>query len=344
MMLSRMRRVTRSGIIWLRPYYYRLHGPIARVTRRKSYIVETFAGADPCHGSDSAAVFCHYDRRGVVHDYVCHYLKALCAANFRVYFVSNAPVLPQKSISALKPLCAKIIHRRNVGYDFGAYKEGVLSIPDRRGLARLLITNDSVYGPLQPLEQCLSVMSPDDADVWGLTDSYEMRYHLQSYFLLFHRAALQHAAFEKFWKDMPFVGAKWWVIYFGEVGLTQQLTRADLRIRCAFPYEAVVRKFRSMLRDTRALTREDTPASHRNYLQNLLNAADAAIPLNSTHFFWEVLIGRMGCPFIKRDLLESNPANIMGVSEWRDLVNAKSDYDVELIERHQKLRLRNRSI
>ena len=343
-MLRRLWRALRSVFWWLRPRYYGLHGRIARVVRSRSYITDTILGSDPCHGSDSAAVFCHYDARGVVHDYVRHYLERLCDAHFRIFLVSNAPRLSPEAIAILTPFCAKIIHRRNVGYDFGAYKEGILSIPALEELARLLITNDSVYGPLQPLEDCLSAMSPDKADVWGLTDSYEFRYHLQSYFLLFHRAALQHESFERFWKDLPFVSAKWWVIYYGEVALTQGLARAGLRVQSPLAYDAVVSTFRAMLRETRALTRDDIRSEHRTFLQNLLNTADAGIPLNPTHFFWEVLIGRMRCPFIKRDLLEANPAHILGVSEWRELIQANSTYDIDLIARHQKLRVKNRSI
>ena len=343
-MLRRLWKALRFGFWWLRPRYYALYGYIARIAHRRSYITDNFAGADPCRGSDSAAVFCHYDPQGVVHDYVRHYLERLREANLRIYLVSNAPRLGPEAIAALTPLCAKIIHRRNFGHDFGAYKEGILSIPDRRQLARLLVTNDSVYGPLQPLQDILSAMSPDEGDVWGMTDSYEIRYHLQSYFLLFHRAALQHESFERFWKELPFVSAKWWVIFYGEVALTQRLARAGLRIKSMLPYEAVVGTFRAMLRGSRALTRDDVRPDHRAYLQRLLDTTDAGIPLNPTHFFWEVLIGRMHSPFIKRDLLEANPAQILGVSEWRELVKAHSTYDIDLIVRHQKLRLKNRSI
>jgi len=343
-MMITLLKALRSGFWWLRPRFYGLYGRIASIVRHQSYIIDTIVGTDPCRGSDSAAVFCHYDPDGVVHDYVVCYLERLCEANFRIFLVSNAPYLNPEAIAALTPLCAKIIRRRNVGYDFGAYKEAILSIPDRGDLARLLVTNDSVYGPLQPLETCLSAMSPDKADVWGLTDSYGIRYHLQSYFLLFHRAALRHESFARFWKELPFVSAKWWAIYYGEVALTQRLACADLRVKSLLPYEAVVSMFRALLRQSNALTRADIPAKHKEYLENLLNAGDGGIPLNPMHFFWEVLIGRMGCAFIKRDLLETNPAQILGVSEWRELIKANSAYDLDLIIRHQKLRLKNRSI
>lgn len=324
--------------------YYPLHGAMARIVRRQNYIIDTFEGDDPCRGSSSAAVFCHYDRRGALHDYVEHYLKCLRDAGFRIYFVSNSPQLAPEAIRRLTPLCSKIMRRDNIGYDFGAYKEAILAIPDRRELARLLVVNDSIYGPFSPLESHLEAMGPDRADVWGLTDSFEIRYHLQSYFLLFHAHAIRHEAFERFWKELPFVSLKGWIIHHAEVALTQRLAAAGLRIKSKYAYEDITANFATRLRNTRALVREDIHPDHRAHMNALLNAIDAGIPLNPTHFFWEVLIGHMGYPFIKRDLLEMNPAHILGVSRWRELVRANSDYDLELIERHQKLRLRNRSL
>jgi lipopolysaccharide biosynthesis protein len=324
--------------------YYPLHGALIKRTRRSSYVAERIDGCDPCRASGSAAVFCHYDRYGSVHDYVVYYLKCLGAAGFRIYFVSNAPYLKKEAVARLAPLCAKIIRRVNVGHDFGAYKEGILEIPDRQKLRRLLIANDSVYGPLHPIDSVLDAMPPDAADVWGLTDSFEVKYHVQSYFVLFHRAALQHDAFDAFWEQLPFVSLRGWVIHQAEVGLTQKLVAKGVMVRSLCPYEHVTRKFWEILRDTRALTRDDVRPEHRVHLQNLLNAVEAGIPLNPTHFFWEILIGHLRYPFIKRDLLEHNPAAIAGVSHWRELVQSHSSYDVDLIASHQKLRLKDRSL
>jgi lipopolysaccharide biosynthesis protein len=280
----------------------------------------------------------------MVHDYVEFYLKCLRDAGFRIYFVTNAPYLNEEALGRVIPLCSKVIRRTNFGHDFGAYKEGILAIPDRQELARLLIANDSVYGPLKPIELSLDAMTPEHADVWALTDSFEIKYHLQSYFILFHRAALQSVEFERFWKQLPFVGLKGWVIHQAEVGLSQRLLAAGIRLKARFPYEEVTQKFWQILRDSRAFSREDVRLEHREHLRYLLNAVEAGIPLNPTHFFWEVLIGHMGLPFIKRDLLEHNPAHVAGVSHWRELIQANSPYDLDLISRHQKLRLKDRSI
>jgi hypothetical protein len=144
---------------------------------------------------------------------------------------------------------------------------------------------------------------------------------------------------------MPFISSRGWVIHCVETRLTQLLLAAGLRVKALYPYEVVTETFRKMLEKSRALVRKDMPPHHQASLQNLLNAVEAGVPLNPTHFFWEVLIGHMGFPYLKRDLLEINPVGLPGVWRWRDLIRMNSAaYDVEMIACHQKLRLKNRSI
>ena len=51
----------------------------------------------------------------------------------------------------------------------------------------LVIANDSVYGPFGPLGPLLSRMDFGAADAWGMTETWQIRYHLQSYFVAFGR-------------------------------------------------------------------------------------------------------------------------------------------------------------
>src|SRR5262249_12637577 len=148
-----------------------------------SHVKETAPGADPVKSSPDHAVYVHYDRHGVVHDYVIEQLRQLAVANFRITFVSNAPKLNKDGLSAVLPHCRLAIIRRNVGFDFGAYKDGITSIGDIVACDRLLLMNDSVYGPFWPISEFLDKADPANADFWGITDSWDTHYHVQSYFL-----------------------------------------------------------------------------------------------------------------------------------------------------------------
>ena len=70
-------------------------------------------------------VFVHFDARGVVRPHTRAYLLALREAGFGIIFVTNSGVLAPDSRQWLGEHCAQILIRRNRGYDFGAYRDGI---------------------------------------------------------------------------------------------------------------------------------------------------------------------------------------------------------------------------
>ena len=181
-----------------------------------------------------------------------------------------------------------------------------------------------------------------------MTESYDKRYHLQSYFVLYHERALSAPAFRAFWADLPYVDSRGWLIHLGEVALTQSLIRAGLRVRALFPYAAIIDVVREDLaaspssRDDAALP--DGAGLRRQFRARIAHDLDAGKPLNPTHFFWDLLIEKMGFPFLKRDLLLRNRAELPALSSWRHLVGRVSRYDVQQIERDLQGSLRNRIV
>ena len=190
------------------------------------------------------ALFIHFDRGGAVRPHVLQYLAALRETGLSVVFVTNSGRLRPEAVTAVRALSDCVIVRRNVGYDFGAMREGI----ERVGLPRpdteaVLLVNDSVYGPLQPIGPVVERLNFDTADLWGLTESWQTRYHLQSYFVAFGRAALTSPAWPAFWRSVRPVTSKWWVILKYEVGLTQQFLRLGLRARALWQYEDLFGKW-----------------------------------------------------------------------------------------------------
>ena len=92
------------------------------------------------------------------------------------------------------------------------------------------------------------------------------------------------------------------------------------------------------------LNRQDLGEERRRYLELLCAAIARGTPLNATHVFWDYLIGELGCPFLKRDLLLRNPMGLPFVSQWRLLLERASDYDTDLIIQDLESALRHRSI
>src|SRR4029450_12876398 len=60
-------------------------------TRRPaSYVRQRWPGALDLERATRIAVFVHFDRQGMVHDFVLHYLAEIARAGFTTVFVSNA--------------------------------------------------------------------------------------------------------------------------------------------------------------------------------------------------------------------------------------------------------------
>lgn len=335
----------RIGLVWLMARLKLLGGYLsygASFFRKTSYIRERWEGRRPLADARRVVVFVHFDRQGVVHDFVQHYLRQLHDLGFAIVFVSNSPRLQQ--VERLQELCALVIRRDNVGYDFGAYKEGIAAIPDLPALDMLLLANDSVYGPLYHLASLLDRMEAQDADVWGASDSWEHFFHLQSYFLLFHRKALAAPAFKAFWDKLRYVQSKTWIVRKYEIGLTRVLRRAGLHCRAAFPYRQAAAALVEAVVEGNVTGDALQDPVRKRFIQQVFHTINSGVPLNGTHFFWDYLIAQMEFPFIKRDLLQKNPARIPLLNYWERVVKTSTDYDTDLILRHLEMSLKNRSV
>jgi lipopolysaccharide biosynthesis protein len=302
----------------------------ARLTRGGPYVRDRVEGEDPLRDSPHAAVYVHFDRDGFVHDYVLHQLCELVGAGYRVTFVSNSTDLAAESRARVLPFCKELIWRFNTGYDFGAYKDGIASITDLDRLDSLILMNDSVYGPFWNLQDTLAKIDGLATDCWGITDSFEYRYHIQTFFMVFLSNALKSTAFKGFWSELPYVDHRMWVIRNAEVRLTQALQDAHLKTSVLAPYRAVAATARERLARLVGAPPAAEQAAFARFSAQIMK--DGVV--NPTQFFWDVLITDYACPFIKRDLLTSNPNGVPCTSRWQELIATRSSYDVGMISRH----------
>lgn len=324
----------------------------APILPRRTTVKASLPGHLPLDGARKVAVFNHYDQRGIVHDYVVYFVAKLAEAGYAVIFASNCPKLSAKETGKVLPHVAWVLKRRNIGWDFGAFKDAIALIPDPGALDQLLITNDSIYGPLQDLAEVVRQADPAQAGIWGLTDSWDRHFHLQSYFLIFHHAALKHPSFLKFWKKVRYYRRKRWVIRDYEIGMTRFFLRAGIQCRALLPYRSVVSEISKPLNEAldRSKQQDAVVDNHGNsqgqilpYLRQLQKAINQGRPLNQTHYFWDYLVARKASPFIKRDLLQRNPVGIPCVQRWEEVIRASSpSYDTSLILHHLQLSMRNR--
>jgi lipopolysaccharide biosynthesis protein len=311
---------------------------------RSHYVRQQWPGDIDLQTATRVAIFSHFDRHGTVPEFVHFYLQEIAKAGYTLIFVTSAPTLRPADLARLTPLSGLILRRKNVGLDFGNFKDAIARIPDLSRLDSLLLANDSVYGPFHPLAPLIERMDLTAGDVWSITDNWTWRFHLQTYFVLFGRRALESEAFRRFWRRVRYAQAKTAVIMWCEFGLTRSMIRGGLRCRALFPHRAVALAMTEAHHSAKGRGKDRLDPRRKRFSAMVADAIEEGLPLNLTHFLWDFLIAEMGCPFVKRDLLQRNPVRVPGLQRWEEVIRSVSQYDTDLIAQHLEMSVRDRSI
>lgn len=293
----------------------------AHLARDKDIVLRRVEGQSRGRSLKRLCIFSHFDRDDLIDPYVIRYLAELRRLDMFIVFVSTAERLGDDQIKAVLPHVGRVIVRRNTGRDFGSWRTGLAECPNLAAYDQVVLANDSVYGPVFPLQDVFAAMDGRGLDIWGITDSLERGYHLQWYFLVFGRRAVASRFFERFWRRYRYVTAKSYVIRAYELGLSRAALRHKLRLGAFCEYRAIAP---CLSRASRA------PGEDAVVIPD-----PSRRPLNPTHFFWQALLREFRCPFIKIELLRDNPSHISDIGKWRDILSEVApNFDGEIIARH----------
>ena len=221
-------------------------------------------------------------------------LRYLARLDWSVVIVANSGVT-HADRERLAEHCAMIIERPNVGYDFGAYREGWLWL-DRNGHCpdRLLLLNDSTWFPLRAEDDTLSRMEALNADVAGHIFKSESaldsaRDHVESHLLMFNCAAVRHPSIRSFWSHYVMSDLRALTISQGEKGLTQTAIGAGLNVEALLGRDRLVALL-SALPDPELLSALRNLVFHnafgRGLQADLLAAAKAGNPWRERLLDW----------------------------------------------------------
>lgn len=217
-------------------------------------------------------------------------------------------VLPENSAS---PHCKEfndklfsdsdlVIVRDNFGYDFGSYATGYAYALDncKSKFESVLFCNDSIVGPLASELDFL-----DDVvgqKFWGVTESYEHQYHIQSYFFGFDLSQETKATLEDFLfgRGMLYTDDKELVIKRFELSMTSYFQRAYISPKVLFPI--------SMLMSQYIKNKSEYYELDEARFSSYFNVISDRIDFNVSHFLWRELY-QMGFPFVKKELIRYNP-------------------------------------
>ncbi len=254
-------------------------------------------GDDHDFSSDRVCLFSHFDVDNKIDAHVINYLSALKSEGFRIVLITSSFQLDETSVDAAQKICSSLIHRENRGYDFAGWALALRLFPSLYNAREVLMCNDSVYGPLRSLRPIFDKMNHAPCDFWGVTESLEVEWHVQSYFVVFKKAALDAPVFRQFWMAVKALSDKTELIHAYEVPMARLLASGGLRPGVLVAFEDV-----------------------------------SNIICNPTMNPWRKTIVDGMSPFVKVQLLRDNPLR-SDIGDWQKVV-AQFGYDPSMIEKH----------
>ncbi|MFZ2531862.1 MAG: rhamnan synthesis F family protein [Streptococcus suis] len=253
-------------------------------------------------------VYVHFNKYDKISSHVYYQLEQIRPLFSKLIFVTNSQLSDKHTENlAKKGLINEFIQRQNQGYDFAAWKDGLLleGFDNLDQYDSVTVMNDTCFGPLWDLEAYYKKYEEDvEVDFWGMTNHAEVKghniyipEHLQSYFISFKKSLVKSEIFKKFWSSVESYTDVQKVIDEYETQYTKIFTKAG------FHYTAVL----------------DTVPIHQDYFHR-----------NFTIHYPQVLLDYK-VPFIKIKTFDLSqhlsPYTLRAVEE-------KSDYPVSLIDSH----------
>jgi len=258
-------------------------------------------------------IFSSFDKNSFVRPYVYHLVQNLhsqldCT---KFLFISTSEILDARDIARLKSIGIEAHKRENTGYDFGSYFFGLdLEANDLIQYDRIFFVNDSIYGPFNKINNLTDRF--DQFDYWGLTDSWQHAYHLQSYFLCINKTAFKELL--EFKHRYKFPNDYKQVVLQGEVGLSQYFLSKGKNLCCTFPTEQLI-GYKTATANQ--LTKKPKRLARRLYANYFRKKV---LNINPCSVFWRLLL-EQGHPFLKRKHFTDDATMIEHCGEWTSKID-----------------------
>lgn len=211
--------------------------PPRRAWDARLQVVKPF---DPTPGGE-IALFVTHSATGAVKPHVLPYVAALAAQGIQVLLIAVTDRQLNIRTELLDAVAGAVV-RENAGYDFAAWAHALHLYPEAYGASTLYLANDSLVGPADTARftALIERIRASEADLIGLTESHEYRWHLQTFFLALKPRLLSSHRLQRFFDEVRILGDKDRVIQSYEVRFAEEMEWSGHRVEVLFPSRAAL--------------------------------------------------------------------------------------------------------
>lgn len=266
-------------------------------------------------------LFAGYSKHNVIEDYVVYYLKEL-SKYADIFYCADCNISAQE-LQKIKPYVKCSVAQRHHKYDFGSWEISYKNVSNLAEYDELILANDSVFGPLFPLDKVFASMEGKDVSAWGLCGNKFM----MSFFIVLRKDVFLTPWFAEFITNIKDNIDKNDIVRLYEKGITQIVEEHGLKWDCVFSKKNLLAQFNDN-RDYLKKELKTIPFSIRFWHRYRPNKAR----VYDDDFF---ILFLLGMPFIKKKSFEMDHNHFDVLAPL--FITKYSDYDYDLIKRSLEL-------
>lgn len=241
----------RTLVRLVNPVAYWLYVLIAKLRQLPTVLADN----DPLFESDEIirpsvgtiyALVVKYSKFGL-EDGVPELTAALRAQGINVVTICNGTP-SSETLQQLRLSSHRVLIRKNVGRDFGAYRAGtLLLLKEKIVQSRLLYFNDSVVYLKGPeLSELVNALATSSADLQGAHENHENSHHIGSFAFSVSPAVLADPQVVRFWRRYQPFDLRPHAINQGEVRLSRVIKAAGYKVDALYSAQKLASRLNEM--------------------------------------------------------------------------------------------------
>ncbi len=241
-------------------------------------------------------IFAHYHSSGLIRKDILDFLKKSKTFFHKIVLIStNLKKKEKKKI----PKNIKVIIRKNIGYDFFSYKIGLdyfLKKEKKKLDINLFFINSSVlFVNTDKLIRSFRNIKICKDEIWGLTKSYELAEHLQSYFFCFSISILKNKLILNWWKKIRPYKKRQTIVDKYELGMSDLMIKNNIKLQ-------------SIFKKNIDLFPKNIVQKITQRYKEIFYKQKKIYKKNPTNYFWKDFYAQFG--LVKIELIKLNPKKI----------------------------------